>query len=179
MPSQPVLRINFATDTLGCGVIVMLLAVPVLVWLIAFADLSDSNARGADFFRMLQSSRIAGIPVGALLLGGYFIYELSIWAWRWTDQVALGLTDDRLLFHRSIKRTAVSLAELDHIAVTYQTNRRVRTINPSLIVNWTEPETRTSKRSLIRNIDLRTGDAQAFRESLLALGKWVDDRQTD
>jgi hypothetical protein len=178
MQAKPILRINFATGTLGCGSIALLLLALFSIWMIGFADLSESQGRRVDIIRMLQTIRIAGIPVGAVLIGGCLAFQAFIWAWRWTDQVALGLSGERLHFHRSVKRKSIQLDELESISVTYRGTVWVKTLNPSLVIKWTDGDTRMRKTRLIRNINLEASDTKAFRERLLSMGKWNDEGQT-
>lgn len=167
-----VIRVRFATGTLGCLLLVMLFFVPLTVWMYGVADPSGGTGRGAAFARWVQSLQWNGLPVGAIAIGVYFLYQAAVTGWRWADQVAVALTAEKLLFHRSLLGKAVDLADLISIGQSYRGSGWFKTINPSIVVCWRDKASGRTRNRMMRNIALDTDEGRAFIERLRQIGKW-------
>jgi hypothetical protein len=167
------IRINFSTGTFGCLTLFLAIAA-LLVFLFGSTDLSDSSARGAAFWRMVQSWRIGGFPVGVALVGGYLLFEAAKHGWRWADRTAITMTSDAVSLHPSIFRNPISLEKLIEVKTIKRGAYGIKTTNPSLRVSWIDSHRRSTKSRIIRNIDLASASGQLFKEHLCALGKWQE-----
>ena len=166
------IRINFATETLGCLTIFLTVTALVVFLLFGLTDLSDNTTRGAAFWRMVQSWRIGNFPVGVTLFGGYVLFEAAMNGWRWADRTAITMTTDALLLHPSVLRKPISLEQLTEVKTVKRGTYGIKTINPSLRVSWIDEYRQSNKSRTIRNIDLASASGKLFKERVGSLGKW-------
>ena len=173
--TNSIIRVSFASGTLGCLSLVAFLFAPVVVWIFGFADVTDSTSRSAGFIRLVQSARVAEVPIVALMFGIYFLYEAYINAWRWVDGTAIALTPTRLLLHPTYHKEPIDLPTLVSVKKTFRSSGIVKTINPSLIVEWRPSDADSNRSRWIRNVDLNSANGEAFRQQLDAQGKWSEE----
>lgn len=169
------IRVKFATDTLGCISIAAALFAPFAVWVFGYADAADSTSRSAGFIRTVQSIEIASIPVAAWAIGGYCLYTAFINSSRWVDQTAVALTPTQLILHNTYWKSPITLDTLVNVTKSFRGSGKVRTINPSLIIEWRDKDSHRSRSRRINNVDLQSSEGEAFQQQLAALGKWTDE----
>lgn len=167
-------RLRYTQTTVGCGAFALILLGPAIFLMVALMDFSESDARGAAIFALFQSIKIGAVPVGALLLGGYLLFDGVMNAWRWSYGVAVRFDGDVLIFHPSHFRKPIPFADLVSITTTRRGSVWIKTIHPTLIFHFQTDGGLRSGRFKIRNVDLKCPDSRAAIEMLKQHIKWID-----
>jgi hypothetical protein len=167
-------RLRYTQTTVGCGAFALILLGPAIFLMVALMDFSESDARGATIFALFQSIKIGAVPVGAVLLGGYVLFDGMMNAWRWSYGVAIRFDGDALIFHPSHFRKPVPFADLVSITTTYRGSAWVKTTHPTLIFHCQSNGSFRASRFKIRNVDIKCPDSLAAIAMLKQHGKWID-----
>ncbi len=167
-------RIKYAQGTLGCLTAFTMFLAPVAFLMTSFVDLSDLHHRGAAFFAFLQSLKIGDFPFGAMVIGLYLLYLGVMSGWRWSDGVALGVTEKHIVFHRSYFKKPITMEDLISCTVTRKTGGWIKALNPKLIFIYKDADALRESRIAVTDVDLSSPDSVAAVDLLKSLGKWID-----